>query len=165
MRNSLMMLVLVLIAGLLQTSYVFQNILSISGVAPDLLLILITYVGFKRGGMQGQLIGFGSGMFQQFFSSALFGLYAFQFTVVGFIMGLTQRKVFSDNFVTAIVLTMIATLIKGLALGILSMFFIEVAQRFPLYLKNNLLLELLYNAILAGPVFWLLNRVLSVDVE
>lgn len=160
-----MMMILVLIAGLLQTSYVFQNMLSISGVAPDLLLVLVTYVGFKRGGMQGQLIGFGSGMFQQFFSAALFGVYAFQFTVVGFVMGLTQRKVFSDNFVTAIVLAVLATLVKGLSLGILSLFFIEISQRFPIYLKNNLLLELLYNAAIAGPLFWLFNRVLSVDVE
>lgn len=160
MRTLLVFVILIGFFGLVQGSFFFDE-LSIKGVRPDLLLILITFIAFKKGSMEGQLAGFGAGFMQQIFSHGLFGVFSFVFTVVGFVMGQVQRKVYAENFITAIVLVFFATLVKGAALGILAIFFGEIASYYPSYLKNGLLLELVYNPVLAGPVFWLLGKFAS----
>jgi len=157
MRGSLLRILIIVMLGLVQSSFFFDAI-SINGVAPDLLLIFIVFVGFKSGVMDGQTSGFAAGFMQQIFSTALFGLYAFSFTVVGFSIGMVQKKIYSDNFITAIFLVFFATLIKGLSIGFLAMFFGEVSDIFFHWIRNNLLIELIYNPLLAGPIFWLLNR-------
>jgi len=157
MRKNLIYIILIFFFGLLQSSFFF-DVIRVAGVKPDLLLILIAFVAYKRGSVDGQLVGFGSGMLQTVFSSALFGMYAFIFTVVGFVMGFVQKKIYSDSFITAIILVFLATLVKGAVWGILAIFFGEVSQGFVVYLKNGLLLELILNPVLAGPIFWFLNR-------
>lgn len=157
MRNSVIIVLLIVFFGLLQST-VFSDVLKIDEVKPDLLLIVVAFVAFKRGGMAGQLAGFAAGMLQQFFSPILFGSYAFVFTVVGFLLGLSHHKVNAENFVTSAVLVFIATAIKGVALGILALLFVEIGDYYGSYLINGLLLELVINPILAGPLFWLMNR-------
>jgi len=156
-RNTLIIALLIVFFGLLQST-VFVDILRIDEVKPDLLLIVIAFVAFKRGGMAGQLTGFAAGMLQHFFSPVLFGSYAFVFTVVGFVLGLTQHKVNAENFITSAVLVFIATIIKGLALGILALLFVEIGDFYPSNVSGGLLLELVINPILAGPLFWMMNR-------
>lgn len=150
-------MLLIVLFGLLQST-VFADILRIDEVKPDLLLMVVAFVAFKRGGMAGQLSGFAAGMMQQFFSPALFGSYAFVFTIVGFSLGFVQHKVNAENFITSGVLVFVATLIKGLALGVLALLFSEVGDFYGSYLTSGLLLELVINPVLAGPLFWLLNR-------
>lgn len=157
MRNTFLLVLLVALFGLLQGSFFF-DVLRIEGVKPDLPLILVTFVAFKAGSTEGELTGFASGLFQQFFSTALFGMYAFMYTVVGFVVGFVQKKVYAENFLTSMLLVLGATLVKGAALAFLALFFGEAAFEFGRYLKNAFLLELVYNAVLAAPVFWVLNR-------
>ncbi len=157
MRNAVIIALLIVFFGLLQST-VFADILKIDEVKPDLLLVVVAFVAFKRGGMAGQCAGFAAGMMQQFFSPALFGSYAFVFTVVGFALGFTQHKVNAENFVTSAVLVFIATVIKGIALGILALLFAEIGDFYGSYLTGGLLLELVINPVLAGPLFWMMNR-------
>ena len=160
MRNFFIYVILIGFLGLIQKSFFFDEI-SIGMARPDLLLILITYIAFKKGSMEGQFAGFGAGFMMQISSSAPFGAYCFVFTVVGFVMGLVQRKVYSENFITAIILVFAATLVKGLAFGFLALFAVDVAQSYPTMLKNGLLLELIINPLLAGPLFWVFGRFAS----
>ncbi len=157
MKNSLLRILIIVLLGLIQNSFFFDSI-SINGVTPDLIIIFVAFIGFKSGVMDGQTSGFFGGLFQQFFSTALFGLYVFVFTVVGFSIGMVQKKIYSNNFITAIFLVFFATLIKGLSIGFLAIFFGEVSDIFFHWVRNNLLIELIYNPLLAGPIFWLLNR-------
>ena len=157
MRNAIVISLLLLFFGLLQST-VFIDVLRIENVKPDMILIVVAFIAFKRGGMVGQLAGFGAGMLQQFLSPSLFGSYAFCFTVTGFVLGYVQHKVNAENFITAGVLAFAATLIKGLMLGFLALFFNEISDMYGSYVVNGLLLELVINPVLAGPMFWLMNR-------
>jgi len=159
-RNFFVLIILIAFLGLIQGSFFFDEI-TIRMARPDLLLILITFVAFKKGSMEGQFVGFGSGVMMETFSHGPFGAYCFVFTVVGFVMGLVQRKIYSENFVTAIILVFFATLVKGLTFGILALFVLDIARSYPAMLKNGLLLELIINPLLAGPVFWTLGRFAS----
>jgi len=156
-RNVIVIGLLILFFGLLQST-VFIDILRIEEVKPDLLLIVVTFFAFRYGAMVGQCAGFAAGMMQQFFSPALLGSYAFVFTVIGCILSFARHKISADNFITSAIIVFLATLLKGLMLGFLALLFGEIGDMYGSYIVNAFLLELVFNPILAGPLFWLLNR-------
>lgn len=155
MKKVFFLIILIALFGILQATHFF-DMFAILGVKVDIVLILVTYIAFTQGSMKGQYVGFGSGLVQHLFSTSLFGMYCFAFTVVGFVMGMVQRKVYANNFITAMILVFFATIIKGAAIGFIAIFFADID--YANFIKNALLLELVLNPILAGFIFWLLNR-------
>jgi len=148
---------MILFFGLLQTT-VFIDILRIEEVKPDLLLIVVAFAACRYGAMLGQCSGFAAGMLQHVFSPALLGSYAFVFTVIGFSLAFIRRMINADNFIASAIIVFIATLLKGLLLGLLALLFDEPGAMYESYIVNSFLLELVLNPILAGPLIWLMNR-------
>jgi rod shape-determining protein MreD len=156
-KNTIVIAIMILFFGLLQST-VFVDVLSIEEIKPDLLLIVIAFVAFKYGGMAGQLAGFAAGIFQEFFSPALLGSYAFVFTVVGYGISFVQHKMSVDNYITSALIVFIATIIKGLMFGFLALFFGEISVMYGSYIVSGFLLELVLNPLFAIPLFWFMNR-------
>ena len=126
------------------------------GVVPDLALVVLVFSAFRNGGPEGQVTGFLSGLAQDALSAAPLGLNALVRTVVGFAYGLASGKVFADRFLMPALLAASATLAKAVAISGVALLFPAFVVPYRL-LESRLWIELLYNAVAAPPVFFLLG--------
>lgn len=81
------------------------------GVYPNIILVVIVYLGLTRGPMAGQLLGFIFGLTWDMFSTDIFGARALMFTIVGYIAGRLSKDMHAYNAVAQIAVTFIASVI------------------------------------------------------
>ncbi|MCR4651777.1 MAG: rod shape-determining protein MreD [Lachnospiraceae bacterium] len=87
---------LLLIILLLQTT-IFATV-NIGGIIPNLIIILISSIGFSRGRKMGLIFGFLAGLILDIFYGPLIGLYAIAFMYIGFLNGYVKRVLFTGDF-------------------------------------------------------------------
>ncbi len=132
--------------------------IAITGVVPDVALIVVVFLANKKGSLVGELTGFGAGVAQDLLSLAPIGFHAFSKTLIGYLVGKTHGKTFLDPIFLPILMVFIATLMQGLmASTLVAVFRIEPA--FSGVLSTRFAVELAYNALLAPPIFALLRFV------
>ena len=125
---------------------------TVRGVKPDLALIVLVFVAVRRGSMSAQVPGFLSGLLQDVLSLAPLGFNALLRTLLGFFYGLTAGSIFVDPVLMPVLLTLVATLLKGLASSLLVALFGIPAPGFQIF-TGPLWIEIGYNAALAPFLF------------
>ena len=70
--------------------------LEIRGAAPDFVLILVVYGGFRTGALGGAALGFMAGLFRDTLLLMHFGLYALGLTVIGYAVGKMRESLYLD---------------------------------------------------------------------
>ncbi|MBN2551503.1 MAG: rod shape-determining protein MreD [Spirochaetales bacterium] len=145
-----------MIAGAIVLQSTLLRWVAVRGVIPDPGLIILVFVGIRRGSMTAQLSGFASGLVEDFLSLSPLGFHAFIRTVVGFLYGLTVGSIFVDPILMPVVLTLVATLIKALSSSLLVSFLAIPAEGFSVF-TGPLWIEMGYNAVLAPFMFALLG--------
>ncbi len=135
-------------------------------VKPDLMLIVMLYMGLQNGSTVGQLTGFSSGILIDFLSATPFGLNALVRTLLGFFSGLLHLNIHSKGFFIPIILTFAATLSKAFIVFVVSFFYPGKIALYSLF-TSTLWYECLFNALLAPFVFLLLSKfkVLTFDIQ
>ena len=120
------------------TSYFFQlyfvPVLSISDIAPDIVMAVLIAIALYGGAPIGGVLGFATGLLLDVSFSAPFGFYAMQYMVVGAVAGLASEIVEPDRWIIPIVsgalgyaikdvMAMIVLMFNGVGLGELSIVF------------------------------------------
>ena len=108
MRNVKLVLILV-IAYVLQTVIVPD--LNIYGVAPNLLLVVVCSVSFLFGSTIGGIVGFFAGLLLDFNQGRAIGLHAFFCMYVGMLLGQFNKRFFKDNYIVAVAITGLVTIV------------------------------------------------------
>lgn len=85
MLRKIVMLFMILIGYLLQST--LFSVISLGGVAPNMLIILTATCGFMRGHKEGMFVGFVSGLLLDVLFGGILGFYALIFTLVGYLNG------------------------------------------------------------------------------
>lgn len=135
---------------------------------PDFILILTLYFSIKGGVMVGQISGFIGGVLNDVFTMKNFGLSMMIMTIVGFIMGQSHRRIFTDSVITIVIVTILATLLKGLLYimifyGFISNGNLNEILYFALY---ELCPELVFNTVFSILLFNILDKLnLSLEQE
>lgn len=101
---------LIVCAFLLQTYLV--PVLEINIWRPDLLVIIVIFIGYKYGAISATLAGFILGIFQDSLSASPVGISSFANCIVGFLAGSIREYKFKSN--TAYLFTIILLLFHGL---------------------------------------------------
>lgn len=70
--------------------------LEIRGAAPDFILILVVYGGFRTGALGGAALGFMAGLFRDTLLLMHFGLHALGLTVIGYGIGKMRDSLYLD---------------------------------------------------------------------
>lgn len=83
--------------GLLVTQTALLPALGTSWWTPDLFLVATAAVAFFSDPRRGQMAGFGAGFLQDLFASVPLGFHAFTKTLLGFLLGFTNRFLYRDN--------------------------------------------------------------------
>jgi len=81
---------------------------------PDLLVLLIVYLGLREGGWHGGVLAFLLGLVEDCFSGIYFGLSAFTFLSIYMAMRKVSDRLYTDNLYLMVLVTFLATLVNGL---------------------------------------------------
>ena len=130
--------------------------IAIRGVRPDLALIVLVFVSFRRGSMVGQVSGFVSGFLEDLMNVSPLGFHSLLKTVIGAIAGVFSGNVFVDPFLMPMVLAVVATILKGVLAAVVSTIFGIESSGFITF-TGRLWIEVVYNGVLAPFLFALLN--------
>lgn len=156
-KHSLLGIVIIFITLILQTTVLDK--LSFNNVKPDYVLIMIILISNYLGSIKGQLIGFFSGLVEDFFSLSPFGFSALIKTVIGYFSGKTESKIFLDPIVVPIIFVFTGTIIKSFLSFILIILFSP--EKAGAVFSFSLLIEIGLNIILT-PFLYLILKLIRV---
>ena len=154
---------IIVVALLIQLTLI--NSITILGLKPDLIMVVIVVFSLLKGEKEGTISGFASGLLQDIFSTGLLGINALAKTVVGFICGILKEKIFHEHILFLIpVVTFIASFIQSiLVFLLLRAFGIEYGLAWSL--KEVALPEALYSSLLSPFIFLAINKLFQLIKE
>lgn len=130
-------------------------------VVPDLLLLFTIYISIQKGCLQGETVGFFSGLILDFVSAAPLGLNALLRTIIGFLAGLFHLTIGTSGIITPMVLGVFATFTKVLFTYFISFFFPGVVLTYDFFSKI-FLFECIFNGLLAPVMFFIFSKFQSI---
>jgi len=153
--QSLIIFIIIIVNFILQST-ILQN-LSILGVIPNTTLIIVVSIALLKGKRTGSIVGLGAGLLQDIIFSPTIGANAFVYFFIGYLIGLSEQKVYKESLFIPFIFTLITTLAYHGVYYVL-MYFLGVNIRFHFFLRDTILIETLYNSILILPIYkWFSN--------
>jgi rod shape-determining protein MreD len=152
-----LLVALVITTALLLQSTVFAE-LRLLGVRPELLYLVTIIFALLEGPNEGAVVGFFSGMAQDFMLHEPKGITALTLTLVGYAVGMGRHLIVSASPLVPTMVVAVATA-AGLAFYEVTAFLLGTFDETPAYGAKVALLAALYNAVLTPIVYPLLRRV------
>jgi rod shape-determining protein MreD len=152
MKLSLLLFAVGLLMVLLQTTF-----LHFFPLVPDLILVLCVYWGLHHPTVGAVLGSFVLGYSVDVVSSPILGINAFAMSLVFLAVYLSSRSIWLHNHLVSAIVVLLASLVKGVALVLVSAIFLST-EGFWMGALRYILLEALVAALLAPFVFALLRR-------
>ncbi|NLM22406.1 MAG: rod shape-determining protein MreD [Peptococcaceae bacterium] len=112
MKRNIVLFVLLCLCLVLQGT-LFQY-LSIGGIKPDLVMLLVIYIALHQKPLVGLFYGFGCGLIVDMYLGRYIGLYAFILAVVALLVSFIQRKWYRENVILTMVLVFLLTFLGQL---------------------------------------------------
>jgi rod shape-determining protein MreD len=94
--------------------FFFGKYLNICGVFPNLILILVVYLGLTRGIVSAEITGFLFGLTWDVFSTDIFGIRAVIFTIIAYLTGMMNKDFDKDSPIAQVVIVLSANLVYWL---------------------------------------------------
>ena len=104
--------VITLVTLLFQSTFI--ELISIRGVQPDLLLILVVLIGLRESRSRATIIGFAIGLLQDLFATSLFGLSALAKSLVGFLVVTIAKRRVIGNYQRITLVFILSALLQGI---------------------------------------------------
>ncbi|PID57859.1 rod shape-determining protein MreD [candidate division KSB3 bacterium] len=130
---------LIVFLGAMIAQTTLLNFFTIHGVKPDLVLIIVVYLGLIEGPNPGCLSGFSFGLFEDVYSGiSLSGVNALSKTISGFLGGLLGKHLYTQSFVVPVICVGLGTVLDVLLC-------VGLYQDFTPEWKRILVYESIYN--------------------
>ena len=142
-RRILLNFIIMILTFTLQTT-VFR-VFAFGGVVPNLMLVFVTSIAFRRGDKVGLLTGFVSGFLVDIFFGAILGFYALLFMYIGFFVGKLHEVFYSQNMAIPIAIISVADFIYGFACYVLQ-YLLRNEFDIGYYMMNIIIPEMVYTA-------------------
>lgn len=154
---------IIVVALLIQLTLI--NSITILGLKPDLIMVVVVVFSLLKGEKEGAISGFASGLLQDVFSTGLLGINALAKTVIGFTCGILKEKIFYEHILFLIpVITFIASFMQSILIFLLLRAFgIECGLAWSL--KQIALPEALYSSLLSPFIFLAINKLFQTIKE
>jgi rod shape-determining protein MreD len=129
----------------------------IFGIVPDIILILVVFLGLSQGVVPGVTAGFFIGLLQDAFAVYPFGAGALAKTLAGFICGRWCKGIIDERnpYVQMIIVGVAGVVVYAIVALCSSIFSSYGASGFSGF---NLLIYVLVNALIAPPLFFLFRK-------
>lgn len=155
-KNTLVLLAGIYVCYILQTS-IFSHF-KLAGVAPNILLILVSAIGFMKGSTKGLLCGFLCGLLLDGVFCFYTGTMAAIYMIVGYINGLFKRMFFSDDLKLPMGLIAMSDIIYGCIVYFI-LFLFRQRYDFEFYFFSIMIPEMLYTVIVGVFVYFVILKV------
>jgi rod shape-determining protein MreD len=147
---------IIVVALLIQLTLI--NSITILGLKPDLIMVVVVVFSLLKGEKEGTISGFSSGLLQDIFSTGLLGINALAKTVIGFTCGIFKEKIFHEHILFLIpVITFIASIMQSILIFLLLRAF-GIEYNLSWSLKQLALPEALYSSLLSPFIFLAINK-------
>ncbi|MEK6795291.1 MAG: rod shape-determining protein MreD [Spirochaetota bacterium] len=156
MRRIIVMGGILLVLTVIQASPVYDSIRNAIAIKPDIVLIVIVFLGFTFGSFEGIIYGFIAGFTQDIISSGVLGLNALVYLNIGFLAGLFYRKI-DKSVLSTVLFVFTATAAKSILYFIVNSFTYDPAITLA-FAKKQILFEIPFNTVLSPVVFLILDR-------
>jgi len=127
--------------------------LGITGLSPNIVLIVVLYFGLVRGPMGGVLLGFFWGMMMDASSLGVMGLHALLYSGAGYLAGMLRRQLDEKKAWTQSIFSLGISFIYRVLYFVLDRIF----STGPHPLSWSVAVEPLLNAAMAPVFFWLMD--------
>lgn len=144
MLRKVVVALLIVVCFVVQCS-VFGGI-TLTGIVPNLMIVITSAFGFMRGEKEGIIIGFICGMLNDVFFGEFLGFYALVLMYIGFINGKFSRIFYPEDIKLPLALIITSDLSYGLMCYIL-MFFLRGKFQFSYYFTGVIFPEALYTIV------------------
>lgn len=141
--------------------------ISMAGVVPDLLLILVIAVAYTRGRIPGMLTGLAAGLLTDAYFNELMGLCALFYLCIGYAAGYSQKIYDERDYIFPMLMIAIGEFLYSFAYYI-SYFLLRSRTEFGYYLIHLILPRIVYTVLAAAllyPLFHWLHRLVLRLVE
>lgn len=156
MKKKLCSILTVLILFILQTS--IFNYISLGGIMPDLLLILVCVYGFMRGETDGLMAGFFCGLLTDVFFMNFIGFYTLIYMFTGFVIGIFHEYYYAEDIIIPISTIVISDFIIS-GLKYIFLFLLNGRFDFQYYFVHIILAEAIYTTGVAIILYPLLRLI------
>ena len=95
MKRIICSFVMMIILYLIQTT-VFNKI-TVAGIKPNVVIILVVLIGYKYGKIPGMLMGFFMGLFLDLTESDYIGYYSLIYLIIGYLVGFSNKLYTNDS--------------------------------------------------------------------
>ena len=153
---------LLVILSLIIQGHSSFDVISIAGVKPDLIFLIIVYLAYSFGSFYGEVTGFIGGLLHDAISASPLGLLAFPKMAMGFVIGMFGRNIIKSNILTVTLIVFAASLAKGVLTLIMAYIFYYASIS---SIISIILPEAFYNALIAPPLFFLFDKIYSKELE
>lgn len=155
MRDLIVIAAVSACALLLQTTLLPS--LALRGAIPNLLVVLVVYLGLHHHSVGGALGAFTLGYVEDSVSGPPTGMNAFGMCLVFMLVYLTSRRLWVDNLVSRVVVVFLASMVKTAGVASLVALFLSIETGWSI-LVRSLLFQAILAAAVAPPMFALLGR-------
>ena len=154
---------IIVIALLIQLTLI--NSITILGLKPDLIMVVVVVFSLLKGEKEGSISGFASGLLQDIFSTGILGINALAKTVIGFTCGILKEKIFHEHILFIIpVITFISSFMQSILIFLLLRAF-GIEYNLAWSLKQVALPEALYGSLLSPFIFLAINKLFQMIEE
>lgn len=160
MKKIICSVITVLILFLLQTS-VF-NYISLGGIVPNLLLLLVCIYGFMRGETSGLIAGFFCGLLNDIFFMDNIGFFTLVYMYLGYFNGKLNEFYYPDDYIIPISSFIITDLISSI-LNYVFLFLLNGKFNFSYYFIHVILAEVIYTVGI-GIILYPLIRIIEIKI-
>ena len=154
-----------IIVGIVILNFLFQSTIfqyfSIMGVVPNTSLIIIVSFALLSGKRTGAILGLCIGLLQDIFFCDVIGVNTLIYFIIGYLIGLTNQKVFKENMFLPFAFTGFATVFYHIVYFFF-MYFLSVDVQFVNIIKNIIIIEVFYNSALSVFVY---KQILKMYIE
>ncbi|OGS37073.1 MAG: rod shape-determining protein MreD [Elusimicrobia bacterium RIFOXYB2_FULL_49_7] len=158
MQSIVLSVFLYLVGIVIQFSW--SQYFSYAGIAPNVIISFIMFLGLVRGSMTGLLFGFAWGISWDVLSIDLFGSHALLFTSMGYFAGMLNRKWNESKVVNQMLVTLVASLFFWL--GMYSLFHVFGTDDTGFAVNYSTFIQPFYNMLIAPAIFFIGKKILSV---
>ena len=95
MKRIICSFVMMIILYLIQTT-IFNKI-TVAGIKPNVVIILVVLIGYKYGKIPGMLMGFFMGLFLDLTESDYIGYYSLIYLIIGYLVGFSNKLYTNDS--------------------------------------------------------------------
>lgn len=156
MKRIICSFVMMIILYLIQTT-IFNKI-TVAGIKPNVVIILVVLIGYKYGKILGMLMGFFMGLFLDLTESDYIGYYSLIYLIIGYLVGFSNKLYTNDSTLIPLGLVGASDFMLNFLIFITG-FLLRNRLDLPYYMMRIILPEVVYTIIVSVLLYRIMDYI------